>query len=536
MLKRIGVLIRLQLSNRMNLRIEDHKRFFAGIALRLLVIAILSIVMTLVLHVIADMLYIPVNHYFMIFVLIITQGLGIVSATSKLMTDLYLSRENAILLSLPAKNDEVFMSKLAVFYIGEFIKNLYLLIPVLIAFGYINEIMILYYINIIPMLFLLPLLTVSVAALLSMPLIFVKSYLKNHPSIAFLLVVLSILFAFVLVRGVISDIPTPIRIVQLYHSFIISLTLFMQQSANYGLIFTNIGKLLYGMDPFFNYVVLLVTVFSLLALILLGARPLYFKLASTAHETATERVHRKDNKAGKNIFMTFLRKELLIARRSTNELLENYAILLTLPFFMYVLNYIYMGMNRSTFGNQLVLVFNVFIALLIVTAANTASASAISTEGGEFVLFKTAPSDTTKMAWAKIAFNLTFSIVIIALSFVLFMWALPVFPKVHIALLFVFVVLINSGHIFWSFQIDLLDPQLSDYAATGSLSGNNNIGQSIRNGFVLSFLFGGLSALLFVFVNALAWTILLGLAAVFLVVRLHLFQSFLKAYFMDIEF
>jgi len=180
MLKRIGVLIRLQLSNRMNLRIEDHKRFFAGIALRLLVITILSIVMTLVLHVIADMLYIPVNHYFMIFVLIITQGLGIVSATSKLMTDLYLSRENAILLSLPAKNDEVFMSKLAVFYIGEIIKNLYLLIPVLIAFGYINEIMILYYINIIPMLFLLPLLTVSVAALLSMPLIFIKSALVAY--------------------------------------------------------------------------------------------------------------------------------------------------------------------------------------------------------------------------------------------------------------------------------------------------------------------------------------------------------------------
>lgn len=536
MLERIGVLVRLQLSNRMNLRIEDKKRFAAGIALRLLVIVILSIVMTLVLHVIDDILYIPVNHFFIVFVLIITQGLGIVSATSKLMTDLYLSRENPILLSLPAKNDEVFISKIVVFYIGEFIKNLYLLIPVLIAFGYVNSIMILYYINIIPMLFILPLLTVSIAALLSMPLIFIKNYLKNHQTVSFLLVIVSIIAIFVLIRGVVSSIPTPIRIVQLYNSFIISLTLIMQQSANYGLIYTNIGELLYGIDPVFNYLVLLVTIISLQGLILVVARPLYFMLASTSHETATERVHRKDNRAEKSLFMTFLRKELLIARRSTNELLENYAILLTLPFFMYVLNYIYMGMNRSTFGNQLVLVFNVFIALLIVTAANTAAASAISTEGGEFVLFKTAPSDTTRMAWAKIAFNLAFSIAIIALSFLLFAWALPVFPRAHIALLFVFVVLINSGHILWSFQIDLLNPQLSDYAATGSLSSNRNIGHSIRNGFVLSFLFGSLAAVLFVFVNFLAWTILLGLSAIFLVIRARLFHSFLKAYFMDIEF
>jgi hypothetical protein len=90
-------------------------------------------------------------------------------------------------------------------------------------------------------------------------------------------------------------------------------------------------------------------------------------------------------------------------------------------------------------------------------------------------LLKTAPSDTTKIAWAKITLNILFSWVVIGISFILFQSALPVFPSADIWQLFVFVVLINSGHILWSFQMDILKPSLSDYAQTGSLSGNKNM-------------------------------------------------------------
>jgi hypothetical protein len=175
------------------------------------------------------------------------------------------------------------------------------------------------------------------------------------------------------------------------------------------------------------------------------------------------------------------------------------------------------------------------IALFITTASNIDSATAITKEGTEFVLLKTAPSDTTKVAWAKITFNVLFSFVIILISFILFQNALPVFPRSDIWYLFSFIILINTGHIFWSFQMDILKPSLSDYAQTGSLSGNKNISMSISTGFALSLVLSLISIMLFFLVREVAWFVLIFIAILFLCYRLYFFNSFLKAYFMDIE-
>ena len=535
MLERLLILTKLQLSNIVRLRIANKGRFFGNVALRALVVIILSIVMTYVLHFISDFLYIPVNHHFIIFVLIITQGMGIISATSGLMNDLYHSKDNQILLSLPANNNEVYISKLMVFYINEFLKNLYLLAPVLIAFGIQNDIMFLYFVNIVPMLVLLPLLVVLAASLLSMPAVFVRNLLKDKRMLSsvLFLVVVGVLFRAVL--ALLAYIPYPIRIVQLYNRFMIGITMFMQASSRYGLIYTVVGELLYGIKPFLNYVILLSVTGVLVLMTVLVSRPLFFKLTSSSAEAARTKPHTHANKASTNVFMTFLRKELTVNRRSLNELLDNYTILLSLPFFMVILNHIYMGMNRSTFGNQLVTVFNVLITLLLVTSANTASATAITTEGGEFTLLKTAPSDTARIAWAKIAFNIVFSFVIILISFILFRIVMPLYPAGDTWGLFVFVVLVNAGHILWSFQLDIMNPKIREYAATGSLSGNTNVTASVRVGFVLAIVFSVLAAITAIYLESIAWTIMIGVAAAFFVLRFVFFRNFLNAYFRDIE-
>ncbi|MBE0701018.1 MAG: hypothetical protein IH571_04970, partial [Acholeplasmataceae bacterium] len=376
MLERLRILTLLQLSNKMKMRIDNKKRFIGVIGIRILVIVLISIVMSLVLHFVKNILYIPVNAYFIIFILIITQGMSIVAATSGLVTDLYHSKDNQILLSLPAKNNEVFISKIIVFYVHEFIRNLYLLIPVLIAFGYVNNLSFLYFVNIIPMVFLLPLLSVLISSMLSIPLVFVKNYLKRHHLVSFILFILLVIVLFYLSTLIISQIPVPIRIVQLYNRFIISLTQFMQNSATYGTIYTVIGQLLYGINPFVNYLILIATILMFSTFAIFISRPIYFRLTSKSLENAVTKLHKKPNAASTNLFVTFLRKEWLISKRSLNELLNNYSILLSLPFFMYFLNYIYMGMNRSSIGNQLVIVFNIMITLLLVTASNTASSTA----------------------------------------------------------------------------------------------------------------------------------------------------------------
>lgn len=536
MLRRLFILTMIQLSSKMKLKITNKKRFIANLALRFLGIIVVTVVMYFMLFFLNDVLYVPVNLYFIIFVLFITQLASIISCTTGLMVDLYESKDNSILLSFPAKHDEVFTSKLTVFYINEFLKNLSFLVPLLIAFGFVIQLPFTYYFNILSMIFILPLLPVLLAAIISIPIMYIRQFLRVHNTLTLILLIVFGVFVFLGLTGLLDEIPTPIRIVALYNKFITGVTLFIQSSAKYASIYGVIGRLLFGVKVLSNYSIIAVVIIVMVGLVFIISRPLFFRLASHTSEYAVTKKHRGSNKMSKNLFWTFFKKEFTISMRSSNEMLSNYALLILFPFIVYVLNYIYIGIDRSIFGTKLVIAFDIMISLLLVTASNTASATAISVEGAEFVLLKTAPSDTKKMAWAKVAFNMIASTLMILLIFLLFQLSLPQFSDSDIWLMFVVVILVNSGHILWSFQIDLLNPKLSDYAATASLSNNENVSKSIVIGLVLSIIFGGITAFLLLENYVTGWIRVILIAFAFFAVRFYLFSNFLKVYFREIEF
>src|SRR5690606_35194893 len=409
---------------------------------------LVSVIMTLAIHIIKNIFYIPVNEYFAIFILVLTQSISIIASLLGLTTDLYHSKDNQILFPLPVKNDEIFLSKMIVYYIYELIKNLFILVPILIALGFHQNANFTYYFHIIPITIILPFISVSIATLLTIPFVLIKNYLRNHSLVTAILTILVFVGIFFVIYWIVGQIPIPIRLVQLYNRFIIALTLFMQDVASVGSIYSFVGYVLYSVDIWINYLWIILIIIGLGLANYFIAKPLYFKLTSSSQENTIKKVkeHHK-MKESKSLFLTFFRKELIIAKRSPNELINNYSLLLMLPIIMYVLNYIYMGMNRSSMGNDLVLILNVLIVSLIVTGSNTASASAITTEGFEFILLKTAPYDTSKIAWAKLTFNFLFTTLVIIISFMLFSIALPVYPIEDIYMLFIFIILVNTGHI-----------------------------------------------------------------------------------------
>jgi ABC-2 type transport system permease protein len=558
-LKRLWVLTLLQLSNKMKLKMGNRKRFLASLGLKLLSLIVITVVMIFMLYFINNILQISVNVYFVIFFLFFTQMAGVLACTSGLMTDLYLSKDNQILLAYPARHNEVFLSKLLVFYVNEFLKNLYFLIPLLIAFGYISQQPFTYYFNILSMVFVLPLLPVLAASLISIPLTYVQKFLQDKNWAKLLLVIVAFLGAFVLLTLLLATVKTPIRIVALYHRFTTGVEMFMQASASYALVYTNIGKLLFGFKVLENYGILFAVIAGLILLVALTSRPLYFRLACKSFEQSVKKIHKGENKVRKNLFWTFVNKEWTLSRRNLGEMLENYILIILFPFLMAALNFLFLSIQRSSFGNNAVMALDIMISLLLVTASNSASASAITVEGFEFVLVKMAPSDTKRMCWAKILFNLLFSTLIILISFLIFNYALPDlslllndllldwgiggqryplprFADLDIWLTFTVVVLVNAGHILWSFQIDLLSPKLSDYASTGSLSNNPNISKSITIGIVLSVLFGIGAALLLIEDYSTGWIRIVLLALAFFLARLYLFINHVKYYFGDIEF
>jgi uncharacterized membrane protein len=105
-------------------------------------------------------------------------------------------------------------------------------------------------------------------------------------------------------------------------------------------------------------------------------------------------------------------------------------------------------------------------------------------------------------------------------------------------LMMVATIIINAAMIFWSLQIDIMNPKLREYASSGDVSGMNNASKSIMIGLIVSVLFTVISLLVLLDGSNMVvnWCIILGICVAFFAARLYLFISHLKHVFPYIEY
>jgi hypothetical protein len=542
MFKRLKILALLQISNKHKIKKpENIKRLIANIFLRILGLVIVTVVCAGITILLVDIIGIPKNPQLLTFFIVLVQAFSIIASITGLLENLYTSKDNPILLSYPAKPTEVFMSKLLVYYIYEFIKSLNFFLPFFLGFGYVLGILSpVYIITTILMTFILPLFPVLIGALVTIPLIFLKRFLKMHKIIKSSITVILLVLAFIIITKIPNLLPEPLRILAMYDIFVEKLKNFIGLINKWSLYYSSIGNLFFGNKVGIGLSLILGVLIVFIVLIIFISRPFYFKMASKSTEHASLKAHKQMNFAHKNTFLTFLRKEWTLTIRNPGEFINNYSFIIALPYVFYLMMSIFIRVYRNQLGDIMMVTFSMLITLMMSTASNTASAMAVTSEGKEFVLMKTAPGKTSNMAWAKILFNLVFSTLMIVLSYLLFIifsnrdiWTADLY------LMMISSVLINSGMVFWSFQIDMLNPRLSEYASTGGLAHAHNYSQSIMLGFLWSLFF---TVLFIIFYLDKGSTIavrnfkIISCTIVFFLVRIFLFSRYLKAYFKEIEF
>ena len=86
---------------------------------------------------------IPQNFFNVIFTVVLL--LSTVVCTFGLMKTLYFSKDNRLLLTMPAGRTTVFVSKLIVYFIYECIRNVFFLLPLFFAYALINGFPIYFY-------------------------------------------------------------------------------------------------------------------------------------------------------------------------------------------------------------------------------------------------------------------------------------------------------------------------------------------------------------------------------------------------------
>ena len=107
---------------------------------------------------------------------------------------------------------------------------------------------------------------------------------------------------------------------------------------------------------------------------------------------------------------------------------------------------------------------------------------------------------------------------------------------INIALLAILLIVLTTGHILWSFQLDIVNPQILQYATKGNEVINNpNVAKSVVIGFVISLLAGVTILLMFMENYLFGWIRVMLLAFVFAFFRLYLLNNNVKVYFNEIQ-
>lgn len=539
---RLKIMTLLQISNKHKLKKpENIKALIAKGAIRFFFMLVIAAACAGLLMLLVDIIGIPKNANLLTFFIVILQAFSILACTMGLSENLYLAKDNPILLSYPALPNEVFISKLLVYFIYEFIKSFSFILPFFLGFGFALKMLSpAYILNSLLMTIILPFFPVLIGALVTIPLVYLRRFLRFHPLIKFFLTLVLFGGGFVLLTRLVKLLPDPLRILAMYDIFVDQMKAIIVSVNKWSLFYGHVGNIFFGTGTGLDYLIVFGILLALVLLIVFVSRPLYFKMASRTSEQANLKAHKQANKAHKNTFLTFLRKEWILTIRNPSEFINNYSFIFALPYVFYLMMSIFVRVDRNELGDIMTVTFSMLIALLMATASNTASAMAVSAEGQEFVLVKIAPGKTSNMAWAKILFNFVFSSLMIALSYLLFiLLAEHAIWKADLFLMMFCTILINSGMVLWSFQIDMLNPKLREYAATGALAHAQNYSRSILLGFLWSIFFTALFILFYIDKSstvALRNLKIIASAVAFFLARIYLFSRYLRAYFKEIEF
>ncbi|MBP5651051.1 MAG: hypothetical protein J6X00_00030 [Clostridia bacterium] len=476
---------------------------------------------------------IPLSVITVIYLLIFI--LNAFTCTVGLSKTLYYAKDNQVLITYPVTANQLFLSKMLVYYISEIKKTFTFAIPIFVAYGVLSNFSILYYPWVIVMLLILAAVPVLLGGLLSIPANYVIKFLNRFPLIKVaLLVVLLGGLVFVVVK-IIGMIPENINLIESWSTISKGVRVFLNWITKYFYAFYAIAIFLCGkftglkatLFTDYSWIVLLVlvgTICTLLVLNYLISRPLYLKIASRQFEFDKANVKRnKLNLPRGKGFWSACYYETLRCIRDPHVLSSAVLTIIVCPILILLQNAVYAAINTRLSGDNLIICFNVLIILLFATANNITVSSAYSKDGDALYLNKTKPNRTYEVLVPRLVFNFVASIIVVVPACSIFMVRarLTDVEKIYLLLMLMFV---TFGHLIWSADIDFIHPQSNLYKREGSSVVSVNELKSTILAFAISILTFGVTYFFLADARKFIWLKLCVIAFVFMVVRIWLFN------------
>ena len=548
-MKALKTLVLMQLKEKLNLK---GKRFKGKTILSGIIFTILKFALVVALcfgilflcrflHLFSLINIIPANVITVVFLVMLV--VSIISATMSLTKSMYYSYDNPVLLTLPCRPTQVYLSKLIVFYIYELIRNMSFMVPLFIAFGMINGYSLIYYPWMIFCYLFISMIPIALGALLSIPMMWFYNFFRQYKRLQFFtLVAVIAIVTFVVVKAI-GLIPTNIDLIGTWgttfweiqdflNKFIVDFEIIYKLIIMIVGVRVNLTNVLFTTSTIFTFIYMIIALVVLFGVGLLVVKPLFYKMASKPFEYRKEKVKEKKNKVT-NKKVSSLKTEILLNFRQPERLFVNIGLLIAMPVLIFFLNKLFAAMNTRMLGNNMAIAFNVLIILLIALSSNSYAASIFSRDGRSSYLIKVQPSKYQPLLLSKLVFNIVFMVLsFIATFFVLYYNTGLGFVKSLVLILGC--LFIYFAHLFYSAELDIMSPQIELYATIGSNDSNPNETKSTLIAFLGSFLTFAILLLLLIENSAIITYIkILLIGLTLMIFRLYMLLSKIKLYYME---
>lgn len=438
----------------------------------------------------------------MVLVLTISLALSFVSCTVELMKNLYFAEDNRVLITLPVRANQIFISKIIVFYVYELKKSFSLLIPIslscitlLFTQGYCS-----FWVYIwmwIPLLFIVAL-PVLLGAIFSIPVLYIYRFLKKNAIIEFIVFLLVLAGLIWLAVYLIGLIPENIDLINQWPTIRNSIREFLLLIEQKLFVMNQLIRIMIGEQlkgGAFSIHLLTIGKFAVLIGIsailffisYFASRPLFFVMMAKNFE-----LNKSNKTSGKNKkhghYLTFVNKEFKINLRTIDISINYLMVYIIVPILILLLNAIYKAMDTRELGNWLIYTFNVLLICLPLLASNALISTYYSREGRAGYMKKTKPIDVAYPLLAKLFFNVLFSIPSVFATVAIFGHSV----QFHVGdiILFGFAILfLHIGHMVYSATLDIIHPQNEQYATTGVSIDNPNENKSTGLAFIISIIY-----------------------------------------------
>lgn len=470
--------------------------------------------------------------------------LAILSCTVGLTKALYMTPDNRVLLTLPVTSGEIFCSKLILYFVFELKRNLFFTLPMFLAYGIVESAFFLYYPWLAICFVIFSAVPVLVGAVLSIPALFVATFVSDYKWLQGSLVVVGCALITWALINLINVIPENINILGQWGSIFTGIQKFLNAFCAffypfYKLVILAVGGTLrinsaavFGWDTLLIFCIAVATLVALFVVAYLIAKPLFFKMASKLFEFEKTVIPPKKNVTRRSFWSPYseaCRMEL----RDTKKIVA-YAVQLVLPgVALLLLNKLYAAMNTSYTGQLMTKTFNFLVLTVISLAFNASYATVYSKEGYARDILKTRPQNPINYLFAKISLRTVISVAAVVAATVVY-GEMSDLTGGECVLLAIEGCALTLGHLFWCAELDVLNSQSDQYVTLGMDFNNPNETKATVFGFLTSFL---ATFLFYFFANHCGTTGSLIRCAVFclifLAARTYLYAIRVKLYFKE---